>query len=148
MQFLIISEFQHFFLTLAIAIFFFWRYRDWRIIPFCFLVGFFIDFDHWFDQFACFGFDFSLTKFFNFDYVYECQKVIVPLHGWEFLIPLWLIGKLINRKFKIKGLEWAIPLAYLGHLFLDQFSGTCHPLAYFFTHRLLNNFSLESFNGF
>jgi len=70
------------------------------------------------------------------------------LHGWEFIIIFWLTGKLIGRKIKMRGLEWAISFAYLGHLLWDNFSFVHHPLAYSFIFRLINNFSLKSFSGF
>ena len=141
-------EIVHLVLTGVIAGFLFWRFKDWRLVIVAFLIGIFIDIDHWFDYFAYFSLRINLTDFFNVaSYVIPAGKIYVPLHGWEFVIPFWLIGRWIGKKFKVKGLEWAILLAYLGHLFWDQFSFPHHPLAYSFIYRLLNNFSLESFNS-
>ena len=141
-------ELVHFLLTFLVALFIWWRYRNWRLILVVFLVGIFIDVDHWFDYWAYFGLNFNLARFFNVaNYIHGSQKVYVLLHGWELVIVFWLIGKLIGRKLKIKGLEWAISLAYLGHLLWDNFSFSHHPLAYFLTYRWLNNFSLKAFNG-
>jgi len=148
-QFLIISELHHFLLTLGIAILLYWRFRDRRLILACFLFGFLIDVDHFFDYFAYFGLDFrSISSFLAGDSFIFSKKAYVPLHGWEYVILFWLVTRWFGRKFKIKGLEWAAPLSYLGHLLVDNFSFSHHPLAYFFTYRLINNFSLESFNGF
>jgi hypothetical protein len=149
-EILLFSELQHLFLSLALGLLLFWRYRDWRLVPIVLLFGFFIDIDHWFDHFACFGLNLELVRFFNFDFVHQCQRVIVPLHGWEFVIPFWFLGRWLGKKLKIKGLEWAFSLPYFSHLVLDQAFFICsrHPLAYSFIHRLLNGFSLEAFNGF
>lgn len=148
-RYFVIAESQHFFLSLIIALFLFWRHRDWRLISACLLFGFLIDADHLVDYFAFYGLNFNLNRFFNvLSYMEPSGKIYIPLHGWEFVILFWFIGKRIGKKFKIKGLEWALSLPYLGHLFLDNFSFSHHPLAYSFIFRLLNNFSLKSFNGF
>lgn len=138
----------HFVLTAVIAGFLFWRFKDWRLVLIAFLVGIFIDVDHWFDYFAYFGLKLNFSNFFNVaSYVIPASKIYVLLHGWEFAIPFWLIGRWLGKKFKIKGLEWAVTLSYLGHLLWDHFSFPHHPLAYSFIYRLVNSFSLESFNG-
>jgi len=142
-------EMVHLAVTAVIAGFLFWRFRDWRLVIVAFLVGIFIDLDHWFDYFAYFGLRINLSDFFNVtSYVEPAGKIYVLFHGWEFAIPLWLIGRWGGKRLKIKGLEWAVTLSYLGHLLWDNLSFPHHPLAYSFIYRLLNNFSLESFNGF
>lgn len=142
-------EMVHLILTGVIGGFFYWRYRDWRLILVTVLLGVFIDLDHFFDYFTYFGPTLNLTNFFNAgSYMEPAGKIYVPLHGWEFVIPLWLISKWGGKRFKIKGLEWAISLAYLGHLLWDHFSIHHHLFAYSFIYRLFNNFSLESFDVF
>jgi len=144
-----LHELIHFLLTSLIALFFWHRFKDKRLILVIFFFGFFIDIDHWFDYFVHFGLVINLKNFFNVaSYVYPSGKVYIPLHGWEFIIIFWLTGKLIGRKIKMRGLEWAISFAYLGHLLWDNFSFVHHPLAYSFIFRLINNFSLKSFSGF
>lgn len=144
---LVSHESVHFLLTLGIAPFLFKHFRDWRLILACFLFGMLIDLDHLFDFFAFYGLDFDWRKFFINGYADKAEKIYVLLHGWEFVLPLWFFGKWAGKKLKIKGLEWAVFLSYLGHLLIDHFSFPHHPLAYFFFHRLLNNFSQMSFNG-
>ena len=147
-RFLFISELQHLLVTLVIALCLFWRYRNWQLIPACFLFGFFIDIDHFFDYFACYGLNFDLSQFLDVcSYVDQSGKIYVLWHGWEYIILFWLIGRWTGNRKKIKGLEWAVSLSYLGHLLLDNFSFSHHPLAYSFIYRLLNNFSLKSFHG-
>lgn len=147
MDFLIVSEFRHFLLTLGIAFLLFWRYRDWRLIPACFFLGFLIDIDHWFDYFVHYGFEINLSKFFDVcSYVKPLGKTYIPLHGWEFIAPFWLLGRWLGKKKKIRGLEWAVSLSYLGHLILDHVSFHHHPLSYSFIYRLWHNFSLVRFD--
>lgn len=148
-RFLIVSELQHFLITLVIALFLYWRYRDWRLIPVCFLFGFLIDIDHWFDYFAYFGLNVNLTNFFDpGSYMRPSGKIYVLLHGWEFIPIFGLVGKIFEKRLKIKGLMWAVIFPYTAHLLLDTFSFPHHSLAYFFIYRLLNGFSLESFSRF
>lgn len=142
-------ELVHLLITTLIAFFIWRRFRDFRLILVVFLFGIFIDIDHWFDYFAWFGLKINLVNFFNVaSYVHQSGKVYIPLHGWEWLPIFWLAGKLIGRKIKMRGLEWAMTLSYLGHLLWDNFSFTHHPLAYSVFFRLKNNFSLKSFSGF
>lgn len=140
-------ELIHLLITVLISFFIWRRFRDFRLILVVFLFGIFIDIDHWFDYFAWFGSKINLSNFFNVtSYIHPSGKVYIPLHGWEFILPFWLMGKYLEKKFKIKGLEWSISISYLGHLLWDNFSFTHHPLAYSFLFRLINNFSLKSFN--
>lgn len=142
-------EMVHFALVAVISGFFYWRYRDWRLILATVLFGIFIDLDHLFDYFAHFGPTFNLANFFNVSsYMGPAGKIYVPLHGWEFIFLLAILGKILERRFEIKGLMWAIVLVYGTHLLWDHFSINHHPLAYFFTYRFLNNFSLKSFDAF
>lgn len=141
-------ELVHLLLTAVIAGFLYWRFRDWKLIIACFLLSIFIDVDHLFDYFAYFGPKINLSSFFDVtSYIEPANKIYVLLHGWEFVIPFWLIGRWVGKKFKVNGSEWAISLTYLGHLFWDNFSFSHHPFAYFFIYRLVNSFSLEKFNA-
>jgi len=145
----LVHELIHLFITLLVGIFIWWRYKNWRLILVVFLFGFFIDVDHWFDYFAWFGLKINLRNFFNVSsYIHTAGKTYIPLHGWEWLPIFWLTGKLIGRKIKMRGLEWAILFSYLGHLLWDNFSFSHHPLAYSFIYRLVNNFNLKSFMSF
>ena len=145
---LLADELVHLSVTAMVAAFIWWRFRNWKLIIIVFLVGIFIDLDHWFDYFAYFGFNINLSNFFNGEsYIHANNKVFVPLHGWDLLVFYWLISYFLEKKLKIKGLSWAIVLAYVGHLLWDQISVSPHPLGYFFFYRLVNNFDLGAFNG-
>ena len=141
-------ELIHILVTSLIALFLWWRFRNGWIVLVTFLVGIFIDIDHFFDYFSFFGFKLNIADFFNtITYIKPSGKVYVLLHGWEFLIVFGLVGYLLEKKTKIKGLKWSFFIPYLAHLICDNFSFQHHPLGYFFFYRLINNFSLEAFNG-
>ena len=140
------DELVHLVLVLTVGIFFYLKHRDWRLFLGAFSFGFLIDIDHLFDYFLYFGFKFNLSSFLDVTtYMMPAEKIYVLFHGWEFIPLVWLIGKWMNRRFKIKNLEWAVSLAYLSHLIWDWIGVSTHPLAYSSIYRLLNNFSLISF---
>jgi len=145
---ILFHETVHLFFSLLVA-FFIWRaFKDKKATIIAFLVGIFLDVDHWFDYFFWFGLKISLRDFFNVtSYIHPAGKVYIPLHGWEWLSFYWLIGKVVGKKLKIKGLEWAVFLSALFHLLWDNFSFNHHPLAYSFFFRVWTNFSLKKFDG-
>lgn len=146
---LFLHEAIHVLISLGVAFFVVYLFKDKRLGIIAFLIGVFIDLDHWFDYFAWNGWQVNLRNFFDVStYIHPAGKVYIPLHGWEWLPIFWLTGKLIGRKIKMKGLEWAISLAVLGHLLWDNFCFYHHPLSYSFFFRLLTNFSLKKFDGF
>jgi len=141
---LLVDELIHFSLSLTAGLFFSFKFGNFWLLPPALVFGFFIDADHLFDYFAYYGAKFNLRKFFSAKtYIEKSGKVYVLLHGWEYVGIFWLMGRLVG----IPGLEWAMGFSYFFHLLWDNFSFKHHPLVYFFIYRLLNNFSLESFNG-
>jgi len=145
---ILIHEAVHLLLSLLVA-FFIWRaFKDKKAALIAFLVGIFLDIDHWFDYFAWFGLKINLRDFFNVaSYIHPSGKVFIPFHAWEWLIPLFFVGKLLGRKLKIRNLEWVIVSAFTLHLIWDQISVSPHPLGYFFFYRLTHGFDLEVFDG-
>ncbi|MBM3209298.1 hypothetical protein FJZ40_03340 [Candidatus Shapirobacteria bacterium] len=146
---LILHELVHFSITLLVAFFCGRRYKKWGLVIVALVFGIFIDVDHWFDYLMYYGWQIDLGRFFEVEkYVMGSGKIYVLLHGWEYLVIWGLLGWLIENKSKMRGLTLTILGAYLGHILWDQFSFSHHPLAYFLAYRVLNNFSLGSFNGF
>jgi hypothetical protein len=147
-NFLFISEFFHFLLTLVIALFLYRRYHNWRLLPVCSIFGFLIDSDHLFDYFSYVGLRFDFGSFLRVDkYMLPSSKIYVLLHGWEYLLIFGSVGYWLQKRWSIRGLVWAITLPYLGHLIIDSFSYFHHPLAYLLIYRLLNNFSIHPISG-
>lgn len=139
---LVEDELVHFFSPLIVGLILKTIYQDWRLVAATFLFGFFVDIDHWYDYFALYGVKMNLRNFFvPHIYARASKKVYIPLHGWEYVALFWVAGRWIG----VAGLEWAMSLSYLAHLLWDNFTFQHHPLAYLFTYRLLNGFSLESF---
>jgi hypothetical protein len=120
-------ELIHFLITSILAILVWVRYRDWRLAPVCFIFGFFIDGDHWFDFFFFYGPEIDIGKFFNSNYIELLGRVFVSFHGWEFVPLLWLTGKKLGERLKTNGLEWTITLAYFVHLLFDDISFSDNP---------------------
>lgn len=144
---LLTHEFIHFSISLFIGLFLYKQYKDYRLIIVSLIFGVFIDLDHFIDFFLHYGLSLNIQNFLSGDYFDKSGKVYVLFHGWELLPLYWLAGKFIGKKFKLKGLEWAIILSIAGHLLFDSLAYAHHPLAYFFTYRFLNNFTLQGFDG-
>lgn len=69
-------------------------------------------------------------------------RVILPLHGWEFIPVFALLEKLLGGR-----LAGGLLLGYVAHLVVDQLTNeTTHPLTYFMTYRVLRGFPTKLFN--
>lgn len=144
--FLLFLELPHFLTSLGISLFLYRLFRNRWVVLASFLTGFFIDADHLFDYWFFTDWKGGLFDILNTNYFGLSQKVHVLWHAWEGLPLLWLAGIFLNRRFKQKGLQWGMTLAYAGHLLIDQFSGyTTNPLAYFLTYRYLIGFDLARY---
>jgi hypothetical protein len=63
-------------------------------------------------------------------------RVILPLHGWEYVPLLLLVERLLGWR-----LAGGLTLGYLGHLGVDQFTNDItHPLTYSLSFRWLQGF--------
>ena len=69
-------------------------------------------------------------------------RVILPLHGWEFVPVIALVEKLLRDR-----LAGGLLLGYIAHLAIDQVTNeTTHPLTYFITYRQKHGFPTRLFN--
>lgn len=138
---------QHLGLILLVAGFWIWQTGNWLLLLPAFAFGILIDLDHWLDYWFAFGFEINLKKFFNpAGYVNKNQKVYVLLHGWEYLLPLFFLGRFWETKLFVSGLTGTIVTAYLAHLIFDSITVVQSAKGYFLTYRLLSKFSLKAFN--
>lgn len=144
MKNLFLHELFHFSTGLGVGLLSAWVFKNPWFIPVGFFFGFLIDIDHFFDYFLWAGPKLNLKDFLTPEkYIRANNKVFVPLHGWEFALLVWYLSRLSG----ITGLEWAVTPAFLVHLVFDHLTLKKHPLAYFFSFRLFNKFSLKKFNG-
>lgn len=106
--------------------------RTGRLVPTVapFLTGFFIDGDHLVD-FARYKLSGRKNE----------QRIVLPLHGWEYVLALYLIERLLGPR-----TAGGLTLGYLGHLGLDQVTNeTTHPLTYFISFRWARGFPSHLF---
>ncbi|MGH2460487.1 MAG: hypothetical protein ACRDIY_16660 [Chloroflexota bacterium] len=106
--------------------------RTGRLLPTIapFATGFLIDGDHLYD-FARYKLSGQKNE----------ERVVLPLHGWEFALVLYLIDRLLGSR-----TAGGLTLGYVGHLGLDQVTNeTTHPLTYFISFRLLRGFPSHLF---
>jgi len=128
-------ELIHFFVTFAIAIFVYWKYKKISLVIVVFAIGIFLDLDHLIDLYISGG---NLSQITQGLYFSASGKVYVLFHSWELLIPWW-IYILYSRKYD---LGWTVTLAFVAHILIDQFSYQTYPTTYFLTSRIINKFNL------
>jgi hypothetical protein len=105
--------------------------RTGRVLPTVapLVTGFLIDSDH-------------LVDYFRYRNRGQAEgRVVLPFHGWEYLVALALIERLFGQRF-----AGGLVLGYVGHLLVDQFTNTItHPLTYFISFRWLRGFDTKLF---
>jgi len=153
------DELVHLGFCLFSGLILYFLFGSFWFFPFCLLLGFLIDADHLVDYFYCFfnlpnkenirknlfNFSFHIQNFFApCYYVLKNRKVLVPLHGWEYLPIFWLALRALGQKWGIVGLEWSV-LAYFFHLCWDQHTSAGNFFSYFFLYRLKNDFSYQAY---
>ena len=142
-NFFIISELHHLLPAIVIGCFAYRKFRSLRLVGIIFAASFLIDLDHLIDLYLFAGHLKFWQIFGKVDFFTESQKVFVLAHSWELVVLLGLWGWL-RRKPAIL----LTGLAFLGHILIDQLTYAPHPLGYFLTFRLLNNFDLAIFSSF
>ncbi len=110
----------------------------------CFLTGWLIDVDHFYDYIKANGWDFNIKRFIRyFDKSHPTQhyrKHYFFFHAHELAIILTLICLLSNLNLTIS----FATLGYIVHLLFDQFTNRVFPLAYFLTYRVVKGFEASS----
>ncbi|MBI4039335.1 hypothetical protein HY388_00725 [Candidatus Daviesbacteria bacterium] len=131
----------HYLLAVSIAIFFWIATRRFWASVLVVLVGVFIDLDHLFDYFYAYGWSWSPGLFFKHAFTAVSGKAFLPLHGWDLVAILLVIG------WKSKNIiVSAVAVGMFAHLMMDQYLVANHPFAYFLFYRLINNFSVDAFS--
>ncbi|MDO8136635.1 MAG: hypothetical protein Q6354_03250 [Candidatus Brocadiales bacterium] len=103
----------------------------------CFLAGWLLDLDHFYDWVQNFGFNTDYTYVYNRFGTNRISRPYILLHSWEPIIGFWLLYAFYSISPLISG----IFLGFTFHLALDQiFNGPKKVLLYFFTYRLIHGF--------
>jgi len=107
----------------------------------CFLVGFFIDLDHFFDYWISNKKISTGKEFFDFFYEKKSQKVYVFFHTVELISIIFIIGKIILNDL----ITYSIILGFTVHLIMDYIGNKPKPPSYFLTYRVYKKFNREIF---
>ncbi|MFX0097694.1 MAG: hypothetical protein ACFE7E_08045 [Candidatus Hodarchaeota archaeon] len=84
----------------------------------------------------------AVGKLFSGDHFQESRKLFLPLHSYELLIPIWIIGSVFNL---VLFSTW-ISVSFVTHLVLDQTTYAPRALTYFLIYRAMNSFDLTLLN--
>lgn len=137
---LVLHESFHFLIGLGIGLIGYCLFRQKKLIPLAILASLGIDIDHLIDYFHYFGLGFYFP-YGGIDYFCLSGKLFIPLHAWEFIPVLLILGWRFKR---VRGGCVTLALSLAGHYFLDQFTNAVLPLGYSFIFRLLHNFNINA----
>lgn len=136
---------NHFVVSLvgAIVFYIFTRYLTGSLLLFA--AGFFIDLDHLIDYWALKPKKpFSLREFLDSESYGEQKKyVFIFLHGYEWLILLWLAVFLTGSNLPLLALATGVSLHFLLDIH-NIISEKIRPGEYFFTLRLIRGFKKQA----
>jgi len=132
--------FGHLILGLLVGFFVYWKTKKAKYLIIAFLVSFAIDLDHLFDFWMAYGFNLDVIKFFKIDFFEINQAVYVPLHSWELISIIIILGGVIKKH---RWLFLTIGLAMLIHVIWDMISYRIYPQDYFLIYRSLNGFAIR-----
>lgn len=111
--------------------------RSWAAGISCFLIGVFIDVDHFVDLWLNRGFTLRPAALLDFCYFGTSRKFYDVLHGWEY-VPVYLW---ISTFPGLREAGLGLTVGYTLHLLADQCCNThLHRLTYFFSFRALHRF--------
>lgn len=131
------QELIHFFLSLSVG-FIIYRFYKNRLSFICaFASGFFIDIDHWFDNWMAFGPNLDIVNFLSGWHFEISHRLYIPFHGWEYAIILLLAG---YRLKKYRPIFYALGLSLFLHLTFDVFSNHVSFENYSILYRILRDF--------
>lgn len=144
-MFLYIHELSHLLAGLIIGIIFYQIYKQKLLLIIPVITSFLIDADHLIDLWLYTSQNhvpFNPWLLFS-DYFHQAGKIYLFFHSYEIILLLLIAGIFFvkYRKYLL-----AVSISMLVHIILDQL--TYHPvfLEYFFVYRLINGFSVDTFN--
>jgi hypothetical protein len=131
---------RHSAFSLIIGGLLFMMFKSWAISLSCIISGIFIDLDHIIDVVREHGLDVTVKDFFKICNNGQFDRIILLLHGWEWL-PLWTITAWLT------GWNPWITGTLIGlgqHLVLDAYSNSSNILSYSLIWRWKNNFHFDT----
>lgn len=116
---LLSQELIHLFLSLLSGLFIYYIFRNRQVFVWALVSGFFVDMDHWFDNWMAYGPNIDVMRFWSGNHFAVNGTIFIPLHGWEYAIVLALLGL---GSIKYRPIFYALALSLFLHLSFDVFS--------------------------
>ena len=138
---------EHIPLALGNGVFFSIFYENWICFGVAMLLGWLVDADHLFDFLICVyekKIKLNWHVFLQGEYFRKSQRVILPLHAFEWPIILLIasLSSFISDEFKVILICGGISLFF--HLVQDQITNNVRPMGYFIIFRFLKRFDISS----
>lgn len=115
-------------------------YRTWKkrnVFIFALFSGFFIDIDHWFDNWMAYGLNFDIMRFFTSDFFAINIRLYIFFHGWEYIVIFILLGYWIK---KYREIFVVLALSLFFHLIFDVYSNNVTFVGYSVLYRIFTGF--------
>ncbi len=115
-------------------------FKSWGLAISCFIMGIFIDLDHFIDYIRENGWSFKIKNFFQVCHTCQFNRIFLLLHGWEWLI-LWGIAAWLTD-----WNPWMVG-AFIGfsqHIVLDVFYNGSNLLPYSLIWRWKKDFHFDT----
>ncbi|OGS46256.1 MAG: hypothetical protein A2539_02695 [Elusimicrobia bacterium RIFOXYD2_FULL_34_15] len=130
---------SHIIISTSLSVFLYFISKLYILALSSFIIGIFMDLDHFFEYFYHCGLELNIKKFFDLAEQYAYKKTFLLLHSWELLFIFSIIILVTSANEILLG----IYVAYTIHLLFDQFGNLSRPLSYSFIYRWKNKFLVE-----
>ncbi|RJQ42628.1 MAG: hypothetical protein C4538_13245 [Nitrospiraceae bacterium] len=117
--------------------------KSWTISVASLISGIFIDLDHIYDVLREHGRPFTIERFFSICYSCNFHKIMLPMHGWEWLLLFWAAAWFTKWNPVVVG----ILIGYSQHLLLDALNNSPHFLTYSLIWRWKKGFDYDETFG-
>ncbi len=127
---------QHIAVSIPISLATYAASRSLPMAAASFIAGVLLDLDHGFDYLREYGFRPDIPFFFRSFHETLYRRVVIPLHGWEWLPLLGVAAILTHGNTIVIGTV----IGMAQHLIFDQCTNDAFPWGYFFTWRAMKKF--------
>lgn len=131
---------QHTAFSAALAGILYLIFKSWGLALSCFISGIFIDMDHFIDVIREHGWNVRIRNFFRICHESQFHRILLILHGWEWLILCGMTAWLTNWNPWVTGTFIGVS----SHLILDAVYNTKNLLSYSLIWRWKQDFHFDT----
>ena len=132
---------HHTALSVTISAILYLIFKSWGLALGCLISGIFIDLDHIYDYMSTRGrLSLNVKDFFRHNYESQYDRIVLFLHGWEWVVIWGIASWLTNWTPWVTG----VCIGFLQHLILDTIYNGTNMRSYSLVWRWKNNFHFDT----